>query len=550
MQTSDGRFLIVYNGEVYNHTDLRREFKGVGFHGHSDTETILNCLAANGIAAVRRLNGIFALGLVDVRGERLYLARDPFGVKPLYYYHRGKYFVFSSEIRPIQKLMDDSVDPANLAELLRLRYSPSPDTLFRQIKKGRPGHIVEVDLSREDLSIREYPFIEPPTEGIPISFEDAVEHYGELFERAVERQLMSDVEVGIFLSGGVDSALVAAFAQKHTTGRMKAFTVGFQDKDKADEISDACETASAIGLEHIHTRIGFEDFFDSIRKCTVIVEEPLATTSIVPMFHLAELAARSVKVVLSGQGADESLGGYARYQGELYREYIPPSFAKVALPALEAAGLRNDKILRGLKSLGEERDLERFLSWSDVFNDEEIVRLTGERDGRSRERIQYFYDLLQCRDRKNSAERMMSIDLRMGLSDDLLLYTDKITMHHSIECRVPMLDLELVRFIESLPYDYRVGMRRGKIIHKRFARRVLPKHIVHRRKKGFLSPTKSWFRRGDLLREILINRSSHFASFLDLGEVERVIKEHENGFNRERHIFLLLSLYYWFAEYA
>ncbi len=549
MQSPCGNYSIIYNGEIYNHLELRREVRNVEYRGHSDTETILYYIAQHGIKGIQKFNGIFAFAFVDEKGGKLFLARDPFGVKPLYYCQKGRTFIFSSEIKPIKNLLKNSLDPESLAEILRLRYLPSPDTLFKDIKKVRPGHIIEVNLFDFELCCKEYPFLKVPPAIVDITFQEAVNHYGILFEEAVQKQLMSDVDVGILLSGGIDSTLVASYAQKHTTYKMKAFTVGFIDHDYADEISDAQETADIIGLNHYETRIGLEDFLATIQKCVGIVEEPLATTSIVPMYYLATLASQHVKVVLSGQGADESLGGYVKYQSEIYKAFIPCVLARTMSSLADLFGLRNELILRGLRSLGEKNDLNRFLNTYTVFDDDEILTLIGTRDYRSSERLHYFYDLLRCQDREKSIERMMMLDLRTSLSDDFLLYTDKITMCHSIECRVPMLDLNLVHFIESLPAHYRVKLMHGKIIHKHFAQRVLPSSIINRKKKAFLSPTKTWFNNSTILKDILLDQSSQFSSFFDLRAVNKVLDDHRNGFNRERHIFLLLNLYYWMAEF-
>jgi len=553
MFTMNRRFIIVFNGEIYNHLDLRRKLSDVHFRGHSDTETILYYIAKYGPNAVCDFNGIFSLAFLDVEKKKLLLCRDPFGVKPLYYcWQKPNELVFASEIRPIQQMVHDTVDLDNLSELLRLRYSPSPDTLFKNIRKVRPGHIVSVDLSESGLKIFESPIISSSQSYLKssITYSDAVDQYGYLLRQAIERQLMSDVEVGILLSGGIDSALVAKFAQENTSRPMKAFTVGFKNQDESDEIKEAHETASYLGLEHIVTRIGFDDFLESIRGCIGIVEEPLATTSIIPMYYLSKLASQKVKVILSGQGADEPLGGYGRYQGELYRCFFPSILAKIFKPLAKLVGVRNDQILRGLDTFQHMNDIPRFLSAYSVFHDDKIEKLIGIHDHKSAKRLQYTYDLLECVRRKNSVERMMAVDLRMNLADDLLLYTDKITMHHSLECRVPMLDLELVRFIESLPYHYRVKLRRTKIIHRDFARKVLPESIINRKKKGFQSPTKIWFRRSGPVREILLDHSSRFVNFFDLAEINNVLKEHENGFNRERQIFLLLGLYFWMEEFA
>ena len=550
MLTPCGQYAIAYNGEIYNHQQIRQQLNGTKFRGHSDTETLLQAFAQRGLAVLPECNGIFAFSLLDTERRKLYLVRDPFGVKPLYYSQKDCAVVFASEIRPILKLIPCDLDLENLAELLRLRYSPSPDTLLRDIKKVRPGHVIEIDLSGAGLKMLEYPFVGPPQAHTSLSYEDAEGHYGTLFAQAVERQLMADVEVGILLSGGIDSALVAAYARKRTPYRMRAFTVGFAGHEQVDEVTDARETASALGLEHHVSRISFEDFLDATRTCVGIVEEPLATTSIVPMHYLSDLAARHVKVVLSGQGADESLGGYGRYQGELIAGLVPAAVARCMRPVADALGIRNEQMLRGLRSLSVADQFDRYLHSYSVFDGNEIFRLIGQREWKSTERIRYFFELLECAHRKASVECMMSIDLRMNLSDDLLLYTDKVTMHHSLECRVPMLDHELVAFVESLPYQYRVRLGRSKIIHKKFARKVLSESIINRKKKGFLSPTEHWFRKGTQVREILLDSTSRFASFFDLNAVQKILAEHERGFNRERHIFLLLSLHFWMAEFA
>jgi asparagine synthase (glutamine-hydrolysing) len=550
MWTSCQRHAIVFNGEIYNHLELRDAIHPVQYRGHSDTETILNYLAHHGIQSARQFNGIFALGFVDAENGKLFLARDPFGIKPLYYWADNESFVFSSELRPLHQFVDDSIDLASLAELLRLRYLPAPDTLFKKIRKVRPGHVIEVDLRGDQLSFREYPFIALPGHEVLVRNRAEIpEQYAFLLERAIKRQMLSDVEVGVLLSGGIDSALVASIAQQHTNYKMKAFTVGFSELDDADEIAEARETARIAGLDHYKVRMGFPEFLDLLPRISAIVEEPLATTSVVPMFYLSSLASKHVKVVLSGQGADEAMGGYRRYQTELLRTLVPAFAIPFLRKGAKLMRVRNDTVLRGLDSIEEPDDVRRFEAIYSVFDSGRIARLVGQDDTRATERIRYFFELLRCSSQPRSVQRMMSLDLRMNLADDLLLYTDKITMHHSIECRVPLLDLDLVRFVESLPCDYRVGIFRGKVIHKQFARRILPASVIGRKKKGFLSPTRSWFKATKRIGDILLDPTSRFSSYFDLAEVEKILQEHAAGMNRERHIFLLLSLYYWMAEY-
>lgn len=548
MFTECGNYMIILNGEIYNHLELRKKLpKEINFKGHSDTETILYYLEKFGINGIRDFNGIFAFAFLDRIRNKLFLVRDPIGVKPLYYSEgENNDLVFSSEIRPI-KILKTKINLNNeaLASLLRLRYNPSPDTLYRQIKKILPGHYCEIDLNIGNLVLNHYPFIDELPKTINLSH-NVVEQYGQKLEEAVKRQLLSDVEVGILLSGGIDSALVAAFAKKHYKGKLKAFTIGFQGDYSEDEIEEAAETAEILGLDHSFKKISFTDFLNIIKKCTLIVEEPLATTSIIPMYFLAEMASKKVKVVLTGQGADEPLGGYTRYKSELIRYMIPGLFRKSLKPIIKLINVHNENISRGVNSLGIENEIERFLAVWEVFSIEEIEKLITVTDRQSSLKISYWYNLLNCGKKKHPVERMMALDTRLNLADDLLNYTDKITMNFALECRVPMLDLELVNFIESLPYNLKLNIRKGKIIHKQFASEILPDSIINRKKKGFLSPTNNWFKNeAEVIQEMLLSGGTNFSKLFKQTYVAEIIRQHKNGFNKDKQIFLLLSIYFW-----
>ncbi len=548
MNTSCNGYSIIFNGEIYNHQDLRKRLPtDITFKGHSDTETLLYYLKEKGIEGVKDANGIFSFAFLNKKEKKLFLARDPFGVKPLYYCKEDDKFVFASEIRSLRTLSKTTLDKEALASLLRLRYNASPKTLHKEVMKVIPGHYVEIDLSAKKLKYSNQPFLRKLPTTIKLSIHSAVNQYGKVFQAAIERQMLSDVEIGVMLSGGVDSAVVAAIAQRNYSGKLKAFTIGFEGNYSEDEIESAAETAHFLHLDHYYKKISFNDFLGTIRECARIVEEPLATTSIIPMYFLSELASKHVKVVLTGQGADEPLGGYSKYKLELIRSMVPKFIRKSVLPIVKTCRIKNERLLRGSNALGIENELKRFLAVYEIFSPQEIVELIRVKDNTSIKALEYFYHVLQCDNKGSSVERMMAIDARLNLADDLLNYTDKITMHFSIECRVPMLDIDLVHFIESLPRKQKLNVTSGKLVHKEFAKHLLPAKIINRQKLGFQSPTNNWFKSEiDTVRSILLKKGTYFSEVVQPYKVEQILKQHQAGYNKEKQIFLLLSLFFCF----
>ncbi len=551
MQSPSSGNLLIFNGEIYNHQALRKKMPGYAYRGSSDTETILSTIEHHGIERICEFNGIFAFAYLDKSNKKVILARDPFGVKPLYYWLQGDKMIFCSELKPLTTILPEtSVDPIALATLLKLRFLPSPLTLIKNIKKLNPGYIAEVDLDSPALKIKQYAYKDAYPNSREISFSDAVDLYEQHFSRAVESQLMADVDVGTLLSGGIDSAMVSAVASKKSPYKVKAFTIGFDEEDETNEIEAAAETARVLGLDHYYRRIGHQDFFDTLQKTSSVVEEPLATDSIVPMHFLCELASQHVKVVLTGQGADEPLGGYRRYQGELLLQKTPGVLRSMS-PWL-AHLTKNEPILRALGATGIQNDLDRFLEIYTLFTDEEVGRLVGTQHRHiALPLLENVSKSLNFRDHHNPVAKMMAIDLRFNLSDDLLLYTDKIAMQHSLEARVPMLDNDLIAFLETLPTKYKVRIGQGKIIHKELAKRFLPDSIVRRKKLGFLSPTVKWLRKNEgIVRDILLSPNSRLSGYIDTTAVEQVLTQHSSGYDKRKQIFLLLNLYFWLEEFT
>ena len=546
MVSACGRYHLVFNGEIYNHAELRKKLVGVTFRGHSDTETILYYLIHYGMKAVSEFNGIFAFAFLDAQRGELYMARDRFGVKPLYYHQSGSHLLFSSEMRPLLQLVDPKINREALAVLLRLRYNPAPDTLFSEIKKLRPGHIARYNLRTYHFDT--FPFIRraaQPLKSLP--FREAVEEYGRLVEAAIKRQLMGDVEVGVLLSGGIDSAIVAHYAAKHYPEKLKAFTVGYTDRSDLDEIDDARFSARELNLNHIVSRVTEQNFQTMLPTIVDIVEEPSATISAVPMYYLCQSVAPHLKVVLTGQGADEPLGGYFRYKSELLYARLPQADRIAKFLGQFPKLTDRETARRAILAWQEPTLARRFDESYALFSTDEIYQLTGLPKARSEEYIQYYLDLMQGEGR-NPVEAMMRNDMHMNLSDDLLNYTDKLSMHFGIETRVPFLDNDLVDFTDSLPVGYKLDLRHTKIIHKAFAESILSKEIIHRKKKGFGSPAQQWLNgeSGDAFHRQLTRPGSLFSTYFQKPAINKLFDDHrQKGHNREKQLFTLMSINHW-----
>jgi len=553
MQSRDGRWWISYNGEIYNHLRLRNSLPGP-FRGHSDTETLLELIASEGLeAALPQLNGMFAFAALDTLTEQLFIVRDPFGIKPLYYSKAGDLFGFASEANALVDLGVPSMAPDIHAveEFLSLRYLPSPNTLWQGIKRLQPGHILRVDIS--NMTVQKRFYIKPTRTQFPGSVDEAIVRYQEKLTKVVERQLLSDVPVGMLLSGGIDSALIAAIAK--TTGhRLPCFSVGFGDEYASCEIEQARQTAATLNLPFTAIRISPEDMISALPEIVRSIEEPLGTTSIMPMHFLIQKARQEVGVVLTGQGSDEPWGGYRRYQVEMVRKLIPiPEFWRLIRRLSKMADrYLPDVMERGLRSLSETRLSDRAFEACSLFSAAERELLTGSSNsGEARQCMTQWVDWLSdagC----ESVEQMMRVDTHMNLADDLLLYGDKITMANSLEARVPMLDIELIQFVESLPIKYRIALGRSKIVHKLMAKRYLPASIVHRRKRGFEVPFREWSRgpwRGYIEDVLLSPRAPHF-TILNHKGVSALWNEHVSGRrDRSRQMFALLCLALWWQQF-
>ncbi len=535
------------NGEIYNYRELRTELlrRGHSFSTDSDIEVIAHGYEEWGDAVLDRLNGIFGVAIWDGREQRLLLARDHLGVKPLYYLDSGSRVLFGSEMRAIlaNPEVTTELDPDGLRLFLHFGYVPAPHTLVQGLKKLPPGHMLVSDANGSKL--RRY--WNPRREiNDSITVDEAVEIYHELTNAAVERQMVSDVPVGILLSGGVDSAMILAAASDRTNQQLSTFTVGFGDDFPMDEARQAAGTAAMFNTDHHEIRIKPRSFPEVFEQSLWHMEEPVLSQSTFAFQMLTAEVSKHVKVVLTGQGADEPWAGYDRYIGERYgakARWLFGSTAAAAGANLLPGGAR---LRRATASLGQSDPVERFTAIHQVFSPEQIeLNAHGALSNASvspQDAIRYWQEPVAHLDHFS---QLLHVDSRMSLADDLLFYGDKLSMSNGVEARVPFLDRELFDFVESLPPAFKLRMGQGKYVHKLVAEKMLPRELVHRTKRGFDTPVDQWFAEdfAPLLQDNVLDPGSLCSSILDRELLVGLLDDHISGRrNNRRQLTALLSL--------
>ena len=559
IHNEDKTLWIIFNGEIYNFKELRDTLikKGHRFYTNSDTEVILHLYEDLGEDSINNLNGIFALALWDSKVGKLLLARDHFGVKPLYYHQNNQNLIFASEIKAIQKnaSISKDVDITALDQYLTFRFVPSPRTMLNEIKKLQPGHLLTFEKGR--LNIQRYykPYIKIDK---CKSMVDSISSFKTYLRSAVKRQMISDVPIGAMLSGGVDSATIVSLMTELSNNPIKTFTFGFERGGDLNELCEARSTSQLFGTEHHEIVVSDDQYIKDLPKSIEIIEEPIGTSSALAEYYVCKFAQQKVKVLLSGQGADEPLAGYDRYKGEsighLYR-YVP-SAGRALIESITHHLPRNEKYHRAVRSLGLDDPCDRFLNIYSVFSKsmkdslyKSMVRNQIPDDG-PRECIHYWQKDVE---HLNGLSQMLFIDSRFSLSDDLLLCADKTSMAASIEMRVPFLDVELMTYLESLPSDLKMKGMKGKYFYYKAISEWLPVEILKRKKKGFPTPIDFWFRSkmSNILKQTVFAPRSACMQYFSKNYVEWMEKQHKQGsrdFNR--NLFLLLSFELWHSRFA
>jgi asparagine synthase (glutamine-hydrolysing) len=556
---------IVFNGMIYNFLELHRhlEEKGHIFYTQTDTEVIVHLYEEYGSDCVLWLNGMFAFAIWQVNGETLFLARDRLGVKPLYYVSSNGFFLFASEIKAILKFpgIEKEIDIFSLSQYLTFEYIPTPNSIFKGIKKLLPAHTLVC--RNGDMTISRYWNItdrQHKKEGRNIN--DDIYLLSGLLKDAVKMRLISDVPQGVFLSGGIDSGIITAIASILSGGRIKTFSIGF-DEPSFDERNFFRQVAGCFNAEHHERIFTSRDLLDLLPTISEFLDEPFADSSILPTYLLSKFAKDHITVALCGDGGDELFAGYPTYIAHKIAAYskLPPfipnryftEIAKLIIPTSMKNLSLDFQFKRFLAGLNSAPYIRHHL-WMGSFSPEDKKQLLDHRINDSLKNTNIFENsriYFEEYSENNLIDRMQYLDIKTYLLDDLLVKADLASMANSLEVRSPFLDYRLVEFAFNLPTDFRLNNLVTKYILKEYAKGLLPKKIVYKRKKGFGIPLGYWICNElkafvlDIFSEDKIKKEG----FFQYAYIKRILKEHfANKADNHKQIWTLLMFELWLEK--
>ena len=561
MSDKTGNIWISFNGEIYNYREIKNELGSkYEFHTQSDTEVMIYAYKEWGDSFVAKLKGIFAFALWDKTLRKIIIVRDQFGVKPLYYYDDGKSMLFSSEIKPILEspLYKDNrrVDVHALNQLFTFRFIPPPLTGFMNIAKLPPSSILS--LINSSVSIKK--FWSPKYIKNNHSFDVSKERFGELLDNSIKSQMVSDVPVGLYLSGGLDSSYIGEEMAK-SIGSFRAYHIEFEDSMEMNERIYAEEIARKNLLELKTTMIRGSDYIEYLDSCVTALEEPISNLSGLANYFLSkEVNKDSMKVVLSGQGSDEITGGYDKYIGEKYHRYFHlisklgfNSILKLIDKVVPFSKQKNNQISRAIDSLGEADESRRFLKIltifryalrHDIFNSDYFI---------DDDFIDIIDKSLDDSDHFESVNKLMLLDLKHNLADNLLLVADKLNMQNSVELRVPFLDTDLVEYALNISPHDKIRLFKKKYIFKKYLQKRFDAEFINRSKVGFYSPIESYLKDNNFKRfffDLFQKNTSFSSTFLNVKVVEDLYDQHlKNVRNNRLYLFQILILELWYKRF-
>ena len=559
LSNENGTIWIVFNGEIYNFQELRNFLlsKGHSFRTQSDTEVIVHLYEELGPQCLEKLRGMFAFAIWDENTKTLFLARDRVGIKPLYYCLTNESLVFASEIKAL--LADPSIRreiaPEMIDRFLTFLYMPGEETLLRGIQKLAPGHYLLIKDGKHE--VREYWDLDLAEPCRKISLEDAEDALQKLLAKTVELHMISDVPVGVLLSGGVDSTAVLSMAVNATDKRISTFTVGFSGGQVADERPYAKLAAEKHGTQHYDMTISAKDFAAFLPQYVWHMEEPVCEPPAIALYYVSKLARNHVKVLLSGEGGDEAFAGYSNYRNLVWLERLK-----------QGGPMLNRTFARGMTFANSLFHMPRLAKYAPLMKDRfpdyyysrtsNPYHFTGNRLGETystgfassinRERSLEPVRRLQSKVRdRNQLDAMLYIDTKTWLPDELLIKADKMTMANSVELRVPLLDHKVLEFAASLPSNFKLNGFKTKYLLKRALSQKIPAEIRDRKKAGFPVPYESWLRNDlrDVIWGVLTDRKTIDRGYFSKDGIESLLRANSNGANYSKEVFSLLNLELW-----
>jgi asparagine synthase (glutamine-hydrolysing) len=571
MHSADGRYTIIFNGEIYNHLDIRHEIADkYPFKSTSDTETVLYGFIEYGVDLWKRLNGIFALAIFDNTTRDLWIVRDHFGIKPLYYYHQNETLLFGSEIKSFSKFpdFDKTIDYKALINYLYFLWSPGSQTPFENVKKLLPGHYLHINTSTPSVfSINKY--YEIPFNGIysKSTEKELIEELDQRLFKAVERQLLSDVPVGFFLSGGLDSSLIVAMAKKiRPNEKLRCYTIDANNGETFEGFANDLQYAHLVA-KHLDLDLKVvkaqPDIVQDFDKMIYHLDEPQADAAPLNVLNICTQARKDGYVVLlGGTAGDDLFSGYRRHQAVAYEPYIqmlPKAFVNFLKKTAALAGVRNptsrriQKILQSMDKNPTER-LADFFCWTpyeiakNLFTDD-IKKSIGNYNPTNI----LLEALKNIPDEKNALNQLLFWDLKYFLTDHNLNYTDKLSMAVGVEVRVPFLDLELLEFSTTLPLNLKMKGTTTKYLLKKVAERYLPKEVIYRPKTGFAAPVRQWITNDlkNTINQALSKDALKEQNIFNPSTVKQLIEDNDSGkIDSSYTIWSILSIESWLKQFS
>jgi asparagine synthase (glutamine-hydrolysing) len=564
MQTQSGN-VIVFNGEIYNFKELRKADSNYKYRSGSDTEVLLRAYEKFGVSALNRLNGMFAFAIWDVRRKSLFLARDRFGIKPLYYSMNGGFFAFASEIRALLKLpwISQELDLHALYNFLTFGSLMAPETMFQGIHKLPPGHFIEVNTNE----------VKTPKQYWEVQYEDysqKSEHeltlkLADRLETAVRRRMISDVPVGAFLSGGVDSSSVVSFMRgSEPSANIKTFSIGFEGQPEYDELNYARSISAQFKTEHYEKTVTPKEFKEFMPKIAEIFDEPLSDPTSIPIFFISQLAqAEGTKVVLTGDGADEILFGYRSWlkYARLYplfnllkrlpssvlgglAHFMPPASRSVVLNEMLSRLKQRQEFFWGGASAFKESEKQDLLGESHLFDGFNSHELVGA--------LRCSFDGFNKKGARGHLDWMCFMGTKFVVPGIYLHRADRLGMANSVELRVPFLDHELVNMALSIPATYKIKQSEPKYILKKAMEPYLPRSVLYRKKKGFCVPLREWG--AEIMLDFLADEVGPFCQRVGFfNEKFLRSKIHASRSGQTESVYSLWNMYFlinWFKSWA